>query len=29
MFFLGEVANNLIHRQVLRPDGVTFKSSRK
>lgn len=26
--FLGEVAGNLIHRQVLSPDGVTFKSVR-
>jgi putative membrane-bound dehydrogenase-like protein len=26
--FIGEVAGNLIHRQVLRPDGVTFTSRR-
>jgi putative heme-binding domain-containing protein len=26
--FLGEVAGNLVHRQVLEPDGVTFKSRR-
>ncbi|MBM3969282.1 MAG: c-type cytochrome [Planctomycetes bacterium] len=26
--FLGEVAGNLIHHQVLKPDSVTFKSSR-
>lgn len=26
--FLGEVAGNLIHRQVMRPDGVTFTSQR-
>jgi putative membrane-bound dehydrogenase-like protein len=26
--FLGEVAGNLIHRQRLRPDGVTFRSER-
>lgn len=26
--FLGEVANNLIHRQVLSPDGVTFTARR-
>ena len=26
--FLGEVAGNLIHRQVIEPDGVTFKSRR-
>jgi putative membrane-bound dehydrogenase-like protein len=26
--FLGEVANNLIHREVLEPDGVTFRARR-
>ena len=26
--FLGEVAGNLIHRQTIEPDGVTFKSRR-
>ncbi|HWB11092.1 MAG TPA: PVC-type heme-binding CxxCH protein [Pirellulales bacterium] len=26
--FLGEVAGNLVHRQVLSPDGVTFRSVR-
>jgi putative membrane-bound dehydrogenase-like protein len=26
--FIGEVAGNLIHRQVVSPDGVTFKSAR-
>jgi putative membrane-bound dehydrogenase-like protein len=26
--FIGEVAGNLVHRQVLSPDGVTFKSVR-
>jgi putative membrane-bound dehydrogenase-like protein len=26
--FLGEVANNLIHRQVMEPNGVTFTSKR-
>ena len=26
--FLGEVANNLIHRMTLEPDGVTFKAKR-
>jgi len=26
--FVGEVAGNLVHRQVMRPDGVTFKSER-
>jgi putative membrane-bound dehydrogenase-like protein len=28
MFFIGEVANNLIHRQVMQPDGITFSSKR-
>lgn len=26
--FLGEVANNLIHRETLEPDGVTFRAQR-
>lgn len=26
--FLGEVANNAIHRMVVRPDGVTFRATR-
>ncbi|MFI5454189.1 MAG: PVC-type heme-binding CxxCH protein [Isosphaerales bacterium] len=26
--FLGEVANNLIHRMILEPDGATFRASR-
>ncbi len=26
--FLGEVANNLIHREVIEPDGVTFRARR-
>lgn len=27
-FFVGEVAGNLVHRQVIEPDGVTFTSRR-